>query len=475
MARLVTAFICVLIAAGIAAPTAPARAAAGTQADWPAYLFGPEHSSLNPQAAAINPGNAASISPVWHWTPPPPTNGRPPNVLIASPTVAGGRVYIGAYTGVFYALDEATGSIVWKRFLGYAPTDGTCAARGTSGTATVAPDPVSGAATVYVDSGNGYLYALDASTGSVRWRSLVAPVAQGYYNWSSPTVSGDVVYLGVAERCGTRTVGGVKAFDQATGHLLASYDSVPTGSVGGAVWSSVATDGSSVWASTGDAQYAQSSAAAGDAYSIVRLDAGSLDRREAWTVTSEYGTDLEFGASPTLFTATLNGKATGMVGACNKNGIFYALRSKHLAAGPVWRQRIGLGAEHEKDICIAAAIPDDSRSQLLIAGNQTTVGNTVVPATLRAVDPATGAKRWLTALPFGPILGTPALDGAGVLAAATYDDDDPSSNALFLVDVRNGLVLKTVPTGSATFAQPVFADGLLMVATVTNGLTAYAP
>ena len=231
---------------------------------------------------------------------------------------------------------------------------------------------------------------------------------------------------------------------------------------------------SSVWASTGDAQYAPP-AAAGDAYSIVRLDAGSLTRRDAWTVTSEYGTDLEFGASPTLFTATLDEVATRMVGACNKNGVFYALRSNHLSAGPVWHQRIGLGAEHGKDICIAAAVPDDSRSQLLIGGNQTTIGQTVVPSTLRAVDPATGARLWLTALPFGPILGTPALDGAGVLAAATYDEGDPSDNAVFLMDARTGVVLKTIRTGSPTFAQPVFADRLLLVATVAKGLTAYAP
>jgi polyvinyl alcohol dehydrogenase (cytochrome) len=472
-ARLLIALLGAIIAAHTAAPRASGQGAKA-RADWPAYLFSPQHSSFNAQATAIKPGNAASISEIWHWTPPPPRNGQPANVLIASPTVANGRVYIGSNTGVFSALDTKTGSVVWKRFIGYAPTDGTCGARGTSGTATVATDPVSGGATVYVDSGDGYLYALDASTGTRRWRALVAPVAQGYYNWSSPTVSGDAVYLGVAERCGTRVAGGVKAFDRATGDLVASYETVPSGTVGGAVWSSVATDGSSVWASTGDAQFSPP-ASAGDAYSIVRLDAGSLTRREAWTVTSEYGTDLEFGASPTLFTATFDGVITPMVGACNKNGVFYALRSNDLSAGPVWHRRIGLGSEHGKDICIAAAVPDDSRYQLLIGGNQTTIGHTVVPATLRAVDPATGAGRWLTALPFGPILGTPALDGAGVLAAATYDEDDPSANAVFLVDARTGVVLNSIRIGSPTFAQPVFAGRLLLVATVANGLTAYAP
>src|SRR5204863_1587722 len=106
----------------------------------------------------------------------------------SSPTVFDGRIYIGANTGVFYALDEATGSVAWQRFENhprYKPSSPNCAARGFSSTAAVAIDPSSGLPAVYVAAGDGYLYALDAGSGATLWRS---PVTLDGYNWSSPTV-----------------------------------------------------------------------------------------------------------------------------------------------------------------------------------------------------------------------------------------------------------------------------------------------
>ena len=46
--------------------------------------------------------------------------------------------------------------------------------------------------------------------------------------------------------------GGVQAFSQATGALQSSYYAVPAGKVGGSVWNTVASDGTSVWVATGN-------------------------------------------------------------------------------------------------------------------------------------------------------------------------------------------------------------------------------
>src|SRR5436190_8313924 len=113
-------------------------------------------------------------------------SGQPAGGFVASPVVYGGRVYIGSNTGVFYALDEATGSIVWSRLLGFVKST-TCGARGIASTATVAVDPSTTKPTVYVSSGDGYLFALDAATGSVVWRSVIAlpsPTQNDYFDWS---------------------------------------------------------------------------------------------------------------------------------------------------------------------------------------------------------------------------------------------------------------------------------------------------
>src|SRR5215470_16044615 len=153
----------VLPAPVAAAEPVSAAAASGVALDWPQYLHGPQHSSVSP-ATAFTPSNAASATQVWHWQPP-VIPGKPAPLLEASPAVAAGRVYIGAESGGFYALSEATGAVVWSRQLDTEPK-GTCPARGITSTAAVAPDPVTGTSTVYV-SGARHLYALNARPG--RW------------------------------------------------------------------------------------------------------------------------------------------------------------------------------------------------------------------------------------------------------------------------------------------------------------------
>ena len=116
------------------------------------------HSSATFGDTAINPGNVAALRPLWTFTAAPATqNGAPAPKFDASPTVVGGRVYIGSRTGIFYALDATTGGIVWEKQLDFGnPT--LCNSKGIIATAAVAPDPVTGAMTVYAP-GAHYLYA----------------------------------------------------------------------------------------------------------------------------------------------------------------------------------------------------------------------------------------------------------------------------------------------------------------------------
>ena len=85
-------------------------------------------------------------------------------------------MYIGAQSGGFYALNEATGRWLWSRQLDTEPA-ATCPARGITSTAAVLPDPVTGTSTVYV-SGARYLYALNAATGAVAWKTEIGPSAK---------------------------------------------------------------------------------------------------------------------------------------------------------------------------------------------------------------------------------------------------------------------------------------------------------
>jgi hypothetical protein len=155
------------------------------------------------------------------------------------------------------------------------------------------------------------------------------------YNWSSPAVVHGVVYDGVSSQCDNPFVpGGVEAFDQSTGARIADYESKPLGADGGGVWTSEVSDGATVWATTGSAY--KPPAEQGDSYSMVQPDAATLAKQGIWTIpSSARGFDADFGASPTVFKADLGGSTTAMVGACNKNGIFYAFRAADVSAGPV--------------------------------------------------------------------------------------------------------------------------------------------
>ena len=450
------------IAAAASVPSAGA-AARKTFVNWPAYLHGNGHSSDSGSATAITPASVAHLRRAWTWKPAGPTMAGQPSGLLASPTVVNGRIYIGANTGVFYALDEATGHVIWHRFLGFVPTL-TCGKLGIVSTATVAKDPVTSALTVYVAGGDGYLYALNAATGAVAWRSVIAipsTTVSDYYDWSSPTIAGQRIYVGVSSNCDKPlVVSGLKEYDQATGSQLAFYQTYPGHSVTPSIWSSaaVSTTTHTVFVTTGNGP-------GGDSESVVRLAADGLARQDAWEVPAgQHGSDSDFGGSPTLFSAVLGGAAVPMVGACNKNGTYYAWRQDRLHAGPVWQRAVGAPYTGGPQ-CDAAAVWNGKH--LFVAANKTTINGTAFAGSVRMVNPATGAYLWQRGLSGAPI-GTPTLDGAGVLAVTEY----VKAGQLVIINAATGAVLRTIATGP-DFGQPVFADNKMLVPTQNNGLWAY--
>lgn len=458
------------------AGTAGARAVAAPSLDWPQYLYGPQHGSVSP-ATAFTPSNAASAAQVWHWQPPVVT-GKPSPGLYASPTVVGGVVYIGAASGGFYALNEATGAVLWSRQLDTEQRV-TCPGRGITSTAAVLPDPVAGTLTVYV-SGARDLYALNAATGAVVWQTQIGPTVStpdAYYNWSSPTVAGGHIYVGLSSDCDDPLIrGGVVELDQHTGRVLHTWYSVSGGSAGGSVWSSVAasSSGSDLWVSTGNecdpaVNTCPPGNKIGTSLSIAHLSS-SLKLLQAWQAPGATGHDWDFGSSPTLFGGT---GTPADVGACNKNGSYYALTANPLSTAPSWTDTIaapssGIG-------CIASAVWNGPAGTLYIAGNATTIGGISYGGSIRQVDPATGGYLWQTGLPC-TVTGTPTLDSAGVLAVGTYQCTAPNTPGAYLIDASTGAILTSLPVGSVhVFGQPVFAQGNLFVATETNGLYDFAP
>ena len=123
------------------------------------------------------------------------TNGPVP----ATPAIADGTVYIGSYDGKFYALNAQTGAVKWKF-----ATEGErrFEAKGLHGllprNQTIADpfdvflsSPVVANGAVYFGSGDGNLYALDATTGDLRWKFKTGDVVH-----ASPAFADGVLFFG---------------------------------------------------------------------------------------------------------------------------------------------------------------------------------------------------------------------------------------------------------------------------------------
>jgi outer membrane protein assembly factor BamB len=445
---------------------------------WPSYMYGVGHSSFNNNDTAITTANASSLSLAWHFTPP----GNEGGVIYSSPTVNDNQIYVGSQNGDFYDLNETSGAVVWQHDIGQ-QTGTTCAepengAQGFASTATV--DASTGTAVVYVAAPDGYLYAWNASTGALIWRSVVAlpsTTVNNYFNWSSPTVYDGNIYVGVASACSQPDVPGAEnVYNETTGQLLATFNTTP-GDAGGGIWSSaMVSPAGNVYVTTGSSN--PFGGAFGYAESVIELNPNTLAIEGYWTLpASQQIFDGDFGGSATYWTADLNGVQSPMVGASDKNGNYYALQANDLAAGPVWTYPIGsapvesIGTEQ-----LTAAV--STNAALFLSGNNTTIHGTSYNGSVQAINLATGAPIWQTGLP-GAVMGTPSMDDSGVLAVGTLDSADLDINtgapdAVYLLDGLNGQILATVSTDhTGVFAQPVMDDNYLFIATAGDGIFAY--
>jgi eukaryotic-like serine/threonine-protein kinase len=119
--------------------------------------------------------------------------------VAATPAIAGATLYVGSYDGKFYALDTRTGAPRWKFTTG---GERRFEAKGLHGmlpkSQTIADpfdvylsSPVVGGGLVYFGSGDGNVYALDTTSGNLKWKFQTGDVVH-----ASPAFADGVVYFG---------------------------------------------------------------------------------------------------------------------------------------------------------------------------------------------------------------------------------------------------------------------------------------
>ena len=271
----------------------------------------------------------------------------------ATPIVADGVMYTSGVAGRVYALDAATGHLLWQFEppLKLKNARGSCCDIVNRGVAVWKGK-------VYVASFEGILYALDAKDGTVRWQAdTFIDRGRAYSITGAPQIAHKVVVIGNGG-AEFDSRGYVSAYDLETGQLAWRFYTVPgdptkpneskaldmaaktwdpkrdasTGG-GGNAWDGIAYDPKTnlVFFGTGNGapwNSAYRSPSGGDNLFLASIVAVNADSGEyVWHYQETPGERWDYDATPPIMLASLkfNGADRDVLLQASKNGFFYVL------------------------------------------------------------------------------------------------------------------------------------------------------
>jgi hypothetical protein len=419
-------------------------------------------SGYYPSETGLTTANAANLK--VHWT----AAGGVDS--FAQPIVYNNMVFWSDWNGNEHGAN-LSGQDVWKTNIGTTtpPATDNCSPTTSGPTSTPTLGTVGGVLTLFVGGGNGVLYALNAQTGAILWQTRLGTSPDNFL-WDSPALYNGIVYMGVASYGDCPLVQGkLVALNATTGAITATADMVPNGCIGGGIWSSptVDTSAGTIWVTTGTPPYSCGSGAT-YAPSIVELRASDLSVLGSWTVpvSSQSAGDPDFGSTPTLFTATINGQVRSLVGAVNKDAIFYAWDRTNVAAGPVWQSTIATASGDPGIGSIVSASWDGTN--LYVGGGSTTINGTSCAGSLDALNPSTGAFVWRSCQTSHLYAGITAVPG--VIVEGTL------GGSVQFLNAASGATLLSYTTGvSEVQGECTVSNGIVYVPLDNGSLLALGP
>ena len=401
-------------ALGVCASLLCAPGAVPASADWPIYGHDLSNSRVAVSAGPA-PAQVGALRRAWAFS-------SPSGDFTGTPVVARGVVVAGDYSGVVYALDARTGRVRWKTDLG----------RHINGSAAI--DPRAGRVYVPLATvGSPGLAALSLRDGRLRWSRVLTRQA-GSDAYSSPVYWRGRVYMETSGPTGDDSTarGTVVALNARSGAVRWRTFMVPRGHDGGGVWSTPAIDTATgrLYVGTGNAYHAPDSQ---NTDSIVALDArtgairGHFQALKGDTFASDNpaGPDADFGASPNFFRAP-DGRR--LVGEGAKDGVYYTVDRRTMRLR--WKTAIGPGS------------PTGGILGSTVSDGQRVYGSDSITGQVAAIG-TDGSIKW-SSVDGGPLDFSPLAMAHGVLYSVT------PAGILNARDPATGGVLTRVSLGAPT-------------------------
>jgi outer membrane protein assembly factor BamB len=463
----------------------------------------------------LNNQNVSGLTVKWQFT--------TQNDVSATPSVdaTGGYVYFPDWSGNLYKLNAATGATVWThKMTDYGLSSGVMSRTTPTLYGTMV---IIGASASLATQGpyGSYLLGLNASDGSLLWITALDPDLNSLAT-ASPIIYNGIAYEGVSSTEEKLTNpafrGSLVAVSLANGQILWKTYFVPSSYTGAPVWSStpvVDITRSQIYVTTGNNYLVPSSvqaceqAANGNLKavlacqasnnyedSIVALDLTTGNVKwglrcsadDAWiTACTQHasvcpdpsGQDFDFGSGANLFTATINGVPTQMVGAGQKSGVYWAVSPA--SGATLWSTTVGpsglVGG-------IQWGTASDNQRIYVAISNAAQKPYTLQPSGVSwnggswaALNPATGAILWQVPDPgFSTVhpsnhamaLG-PVTVANGVVYAASM------SGYLYALDAATGATLWSFQAPGSVNAAPAVVNGTLYWGTGYHNFPAGAP
>jgi polyvinyl alcohol dehydrogenase (cytochrome) len=513
LAALAGTMLAALPRSAAARPQGAQRAQANAQslgelAAWPSAGQNLSNTRTQPLEFKIRPGNAWRLKPKWIFT----THGN----VSATPTVWHGAVYFPDWGGYIYALEAASGKVIWQRQMS--------SYDGVSGSFSRVSPAVHGNELIFGDNfedlhpGGAHLYAVNRFDGELIWSAQLDshPAA---IDTGNPEVIGNEVLIGVssseedaaasAEYACCTFRGSVVALNAETGQILWKTYTVPPnegpcaksdpptgcGYSGGAVWGtpSIAPSINSVFVGTGNDYTTPDEATAcqeratetntsdtdctapNDYFdSVLSLDlqTGHINwghKVEGWDATSlacakekagrtwcptPSSPDYDFGGNgPNIL--RVGGKLA--VGEGQKSGVYWVFDAE--TGEIVWDTLVGPGGSLggiEWGSASDASSVFTPLSNLFDVPYQLADGEPATGGSWAALDPQTGAFQWQVPTPDGsPAFGPPS-EADGVLYVG---DLATGGDNMFALSASTGKLLWRYASGGSVASSPAIADG----------------